>query len=105
VVGAGSLVRSRSPFPIGVDWTGLGTGKEEVQMSRLVRLDPSGHTELAEWGAADGVAYDRASELFREQLGVGYMGVAKLADDSYEQVKELPRDVELVILRRPIAGG
>jgi hypothetical protein len=74
-------------------------------MSRLVRLDGSGHTELAEWRADDGAAYDRASELFREQLGVGYMGVAQLADDSYEQVKELPRDVELVVLRRPIAGG
>ena len=33
------------------------------------------------------------------------MGVAKLADDSYEQVKQLPADVDLVILRRPIAGG
>jgi hypothetical protein len=74
-------------------------------MSRLVRLDQSGHTELAEWRADDGAAYDRASKLFREQLGVGYMGVAKLADESLEQVKELPRDVELVVLRRPIAGG
>ena len=33
------------------------------------------------------------------------MGVAKLPDESYEQVKELPADVELVVLRRPIAGG
>jgi hypothetical protein len=74
-------------------------------MARLVRLDQSGHTDLAEWSAADGAAYERASELFREQLGVGYMGVAKLADETYEQVKELPLDVELVVLRRPIAGG
>jgi hypothetical protein len=74
-------------------------------MARLVRLDQSGHTDLAEWSAADRAAYQRASKLFREQLGVGYMGVAKLADESYEQVKELPLDVELVVLRRPIAGG
>jgi hypothetical protein len=74
-------------------------------MARLVRLDQSGHTDLAEWNAADTAAYERASELFREQLGIGYMGVAKLADESYEQVKELPLDVELVVLRRPIAGG
>jgi hypothetical protein len=33
------------------------------------------------------------------------MGVAKLHDQSFEQVKDLPVDVELVLLRRPIAGG
>ena len=33
------------------------------------------------------------------------MGVARLPDDTYEQVKELPAGVELVMLRRPIAGG
>jgi hypothetical protein len=74
-------------------------------MARLVRLDQSGHTELAEWTTADQGAYDRAAELFRGQLDIGYMGVAKLADDSYEQVKQLPADVDLVLLRRPIAGG
>lgn len=74
-------------------------------MARLVRLDQSGHTDLAEWSAADSEAYQRAAALFQEQLGVGYMGVAQLADSSYEQVKELPLDVELVVLRRPIAGG
>ena len=74
-------------------------------MARLVRLDRSGHTELAEWTAADADSYRRAADLFREQLAGGYMGVAKLADQSYEQVKELPEDVELVMLRRPIVGG
>ena len=74
-------------------------------MARLVRLDRSGHTELAEWTAADPESYERAADLFRDQLAGGYMGVAQLADQSYEQVKELPADVELVMLRRPIAGG
>jgi hypothetical protein len=74
-------------------------------MSRLVRLDRSGHTELASWTAADQGAYDDAAALFREQLAGGYMGVAKLEDDSYEQVKELPLEAEMVMLRRPIAGG
>jgi hypothetical protein len=74
-------------------------------MARLVRLDQSGHTELAQWTAADPVAYEEAAALFRQQLDVGYMGVARLADDSYEQVKQLPQDVDLVMLRRPIAGG
>jgi hypothetical protein len=74
-------------------------------MSRLVRMDRSGHTDLAEWTGADRPSYERAAAIFDEQLAVGYMGVAKLPDDSYEQVKELPLDVELVLLRRPIAGG
>jgi len=74
-------------------------------MARLVRLDQSGHTELAQWTAAGGPAYDQASALFAEELGRGYMGVAKLPDDSYEQVKQLPSDADLVVLRRPIAGG
>jgi hypothetical protein len=74
-------------------------------MSRLVRMDRSGHTELATWGAQDEASYEHAAALFRDELAVGYMGVAKLADDSYEQVKVLPLDVDLVMLRRPIAGG
>jgi hypothetical protein len=74
-------------------------------MSRLVRMDRSGHTELAEWTHSDQPSYERASKVFEEQLSGGYMGVAKLPDDTYEQVKRLPKDVELVLLRRPIAGG
>ena len=74
-------------------------------MARLIRLDRSGHSELAQWTAADPRSYEQASAVFEEQLAGGYMGVAKLADDTYEQVKELPADVELVMLRRPIAGG
>ena len=74
-------------------------------MARLVRLDRSGNTELAAWIDGDQAAYDRAAAIFREQLEGGYMGVAKLPDDTYEQVKELPAGVELVMLRRPIAGG
>ena len=74
-------------------------------MSRLVRMDGSGHVELAEWSAGDQASYERAAALFEGELATGYMGVARLADDSYEQVKQLPVDVDLVLLRRPIAGG
>jgi hypothetical protein len=74
-------------------------------MARLVRLDRSGHTELAEWSAEDQRSYEEAARVFQEGLAGGYMGVARLADDSYEQVKELPQDVDLVMLRRPIVGG
>jgi hypothetical protein len=74
-------------------------------MARLVRLDRSGNTELAAWSDGDRDSYAAAAAIFREQLDGGYMGVAKLPDDTYEQVKELPAGVELVMLRRPIAGG
>ena len=74
-------------------------------MARLVRLDRSGNTELAAWSEGDAASYERAAAVFREQLAGGYMGVARLPDATYEQVKELPSDAELVMLRRPIAGG
>jgi hypothetical protein len=74
-------------------------------MSRLLRMDRSGHTELAAWSAGDPAAHERAASIFAEQLEGGYMGVAKLHDESFEQVKQLPRDVEYVLLRRPIVGG
>ena len=74
-------------------------------MARLIRLDRSGNTKVAEWTTGDPLSYERASAVFEELLAGGYMGVAKLPDDSYEQVKELPVHVDLVMLRRPIAGG
>jgi hypothetical protein len=74
-------------------------------MARLIRLDRTGHTELAQWTAADSDSHTRAAAVFREQLAGGYMGVAQLGDGSLEQVKELPASADLVMLRRPIAGG
>jgi hypothetical protein len=44
-------------------------------------------------------------EQFREQLDQGFIGVLDLGNGQAEQVRELPRDAGLVILRRPIAGG
>ena len=74
-------------------------------MSRLLRMDRSGHTELASWADGDTGAYERAAAIFHEQLEGGYMGVAKLHDESFEQVRQLPVDVDYVLLRRPIVGG
>src|SRR4029450_12610364 len=65
------------------------------KMARLVRLDRSGNTELAPWPGDDRASYESAAAVFREQLAGGYMGVAKRPDDTYEQVKELPADVDL----------
>ncbi len=74
-------------------------------MSRLIRMDSTGHTTLAEWTADDAVAVERAVEAFRAQLDQGYFGMVSTGEGHAEQVRELPLDAELVILRRPIAGG
>ena len=74
-------------------------------MSRLIRMDATGHSTLAEWTTADDAAFETAVEQFREQLDQGFIGVLDKGQGQAEQVRELPRDADLVILRRPIAGG
>jgi hypothetical protein len=74
-------------------------------MARLIRMDRSGHTTLAEWTAADEAAVEEAVAAFREQLDAGYYAVVNEGEGRARQVDELPVDAELVILRRPIAGG
>jgi hypothetical protein len=73
-------------------------------MSRLIRLDRSGHTELAEW-STDGAGVAQARAALADELEQGYFAVATGRDGTAEQVRELPLDAELVVLRRPIAGG
>ena len=74
-------------------------------MPRLIRMDRSGHSTLAEWTAEDQAAFDHAAAEFREQLEAGYIGVRDEGEGRATQVRELPREAELVIMRRPIAGG
>ena len=74
-------------------------------MPRLIRMDASGHSTLAEWTAGDAAAFDRATGEFLEQLEAGYIGVLDQGGGQATQVRELPHDAELVIMRRPIAGG
>lgn len=74
-------------------------------MSRLVRMDRTGHTTLAEWTAGDTDAVERAVAAFREQLELGYYGMVSTGEGHAEQVRELPLDAELVVLRLPISGG
>jgi hypothetical protein len=74
-------------------------------MSRLIRLDRTGHTELAEWSRGDSVAEEAAAEAFRAELERGMIASVAAPDGSAEVVRELPVDAELVVLRRPIAGG
>jgi hypothetical protein len=74
-------------------------------MSRLIRLDQSGHTELAQWSAQDAAAVQGARDALAAELDRGYFAVCTDASGAAAQVRELPLDAELVILRRPIAGG
>jgi hypothetical protein len=74
-------------------------------MGRLIRLDRSGHTTLAEWTRDDEVAREEAVAAFAAELERGLIGSASGPDGTAEVVRELPLDAELVIMRRPIAGG
>jgi hypothetical protein len=71
-------------------------------MGKLIRMDKSGHSVVAEWTADDA---EVAINAFREQLDAGYYAVVTRGEGHAEQVRELPLDADTVILRRPIAGG
>ncbi len=74
-------------------------------MGRLIRLDRSGHTELAEWKAGDAATHEAARTAFEAELERGMIASSNRADGTAEVVRELPSDAELVVMRRPIAGG
>ena len=74
-------------------------------MSRLIRMDSSGHSTLAEWTEVDDASFDAAVEEFRGQLELGYIGTVPDGPGKATHVRELPREADLVIMRRPIAGG
>lgn len=74
-------------------------------MGRLIRLDRTGHSTLAEWTVEDDAAAGRAAEAFALELERGYIASALLPDGGNAVVRELPVDAELVTLRRPIVGG
>ena len=74
-------------------------------MSRLIRLDRTGHTELATWTQSDPASHEAAIEVFQRELDQGMLASVTRPDGSGEVVRELPLDADLVILRRPIQGG
>ncbi|MBA2348763.1 MAG: hypothetical protein H0V81_10760 [Solirubrobacterales bacterium] len=74
-------------------------------MSRLIRMDHTGHTTLAEWTAEDPASVEAAVTAFRAELDQGYFGMVSTGEGHAEQVTELPVGAGLVIMRRPIAGG
>jgi hypothetical protein len=74
-------------------------------MARLIRMDHTGHTTVAEWTPADPASVEAAVATLRAQLDKGYYAVVSHGEGQATQVSELPVDADLVILRRPIAGG
>lgn len=74
-------------------------------MARLIRMDSTGHSTLAEWTADDQGAFDQAVEAFRRGLDSGYIGVLDEGRGRATHIRELPREADLVLMRRPIAGG
>jgi hypothetical protein len=74
-------------------------------MARLIRLDRSGHTTVAEWRSGDRVAEERAVAAFRRELDAGLIASVQGGEGVAEVVRELPLDADLVVMRRPIAGG
>lgn len=74
-------------------------------MSRLIKLDRTGHSVVAEWHPTDSPAVARAAAALREELEQGYIAVLSRGPGHAEQVRELPAGEVQVILRRPIAGG
>ncbi len=74
-------------------------------MARLIRMDHTGHTTLAEWTPADPPSVEAAAAALRAELDAGCFAVVSTGDGGAAQVDELPVDAGLVIVRRPIAGG
>jgi hypothetical protein len=74
-------------------------------MSRLIRMDQTGHTVLAHWSPDDLAGMEAARAALAAELDRGYLAVASEPDGTATAVRELPFDAELVVLRRPIAGG
>ena len=74
-------------------------------MARLVRMDSTGHTTLAEWTPADQASIDAAALELRAELEKGYFAVVSTGEGQAVRVDSLPVDADLVVLRRPIAGG
>ena len=74
-------------------------------MSRLIRMDRTGHTTLAEWSTEDPASVEAAVAAFRAELEQGYYAVVSQGEGHAEHVRDLPLDAPVVILRRPIAGG
>ena len=75
----------------------------------MSRLDQDGPDRPHDPGGMDrrrsGEREDAAVAAFRAELDQGYFAVVSQGEGHAEQVRELPLEAPVVILRRPIAGG
>ena len=74
-------------------------------MGKLIRMDQTGHTTLAEWTKDDAAGMAAAVTAFRAELNNGSIAMVTTGPGHAEMVRDLPLDADLVIMRRPIAGG
>jgi len=68
-------------------------------------MDRTGHSTLAEWTEKGEAGFEAAVEAFRRELDAGCIAVVPEGEGHVTQVTELPAEADLVIMRRPIAGG
>ena len=73
-------------------------------MGRLIRLDRRAH-DARGVDSGDAAEAEQAATLFAGELERGLIASVDTGDGTAEVVRELPLDAELVVLRRPIAGG
>ncbi|HEY8584618.1 MAG TPA: hypothetical protein VIL49_16780 [Capillimicrobium sp.] len=74
-------------------------------MAKLIRMDRTGHSTVAEWRSDDPASVAAAVRAFRDELDRGYLAMVSTGPGHAEQVRELPVDADTVILRQPISGG
>jgi hypothetical protein len=74
-------------------------------MSKLIRMDQTGHSTIARWTPSDPDSVEAAVAAFRAELDRGYIAMVSTGPGHAEQVRELPLEAPLVILRLPISGG
>ena len=74
-------------------------------MARLIRMDRTGHTTLAEWTRRRPRGRRGRRRGLPRELDLGYFAMVTTGPGHAEQVRELPVDADTVILRLPIAGG
>lgn len=75
------------------------------EMSKLIRMDHTGHSTVAEWDVSDATSVEAAVIALRAELDRGYLAMVSTGPGHAEQVRELPVDAPTVILRLPISGG
>ena len=56
-------------------------------MARLIRMDTTGHTTLAEWSSADPASVEAAVKALRKELDAGYYAVVNHGEGHAEQVE------------------